>query len=129
MDEAENLADRILILAAGRIVTEGTPATIGGRQTDASVITFTMPDGLSVFVRDPRARGFTLALPVLLLVIFGAIFKSQKFTESGYTIQRRRLLRAADDRARPAPRCPTWSSAWWPSGSPGRSSGAGPRRS
>jgi ABC-2 type transport system ATP-binding protein len=46
MDEAENLADRILILAAGRIVAEGTPETIGGRHTDASVITFTMPDGL-----------------------------------------------------------------------------------
>ncbi len=45
MDEAENLADRILILAAGRIVAEGTPETIGGRHTDASVITFTMPDG------------------------------------------------------------------------------------
>lgn len=41
---------------------------------------------LRVFVRDPRARGFTLALPVLLLVIFGSIFKSQKFSESGYTI-------------------------------------------
>jgi len=47
MDEAENLADRILILAAGRIVAEGTPETIGGRQTDASVITFTMPAGLT----------------------------------------------------------------------------------
>jgi ABC-2 type transport system ATP-binding protein len=46
MDEAENLADRIIILAAGRIVAEGTPETIGGRQTDASVITFTMPRGL-----------------------------------------------------------------------------------
>ena len=47
MDEAENLADRIVILAAGRIVAEGTPQTIGGRQTDASVITFTMPAGLT----------------------------------------------------------------------------------
>jgi ABC-2 type transport system ATP-binding protein len=47
MDEAENLADRIIILAAGRIVAEGTPQTIGGRQTDASVITFTMPPGLT----------------------------------------------------------------------------------
>jgi ABC-2 type transport system ATP-binding protein len=47
MDEAENLADRIIILAAGRIVAEGTPETIGGRQTDASVVTFTMPHGLT----------------------------------------------------------------------------------
>jgi ABC-2 type transport system ATP-binding protein len=48
MDEAENLADRIIILAAGRIVAEGTPETIGGRQSDASVITFTMPHGTTV---------------------------------------------------------------------------------
>jgi ABC-2 type transport system permease protein len=41
---------------------------------------------LRTFVRDPRARGFTLALPVLLLVIFGAIFKSHTFDEPGYTI-------------------------------------------
>jgi len=47
MDEAENLADRIIILAAGRIVAEGTPETIGGRQTGASVITFTLPQGMT----------------------------------------------------------------------------------
>ena len=47
MDEAENLADRILILAAGRIVAEGTPETIGGRQTDASMVTFTLPEHLT----------------------------------------------------------------------------------
>jgi ABC-2 type transport system permease protein len=41
---------------------------------------------LRVFVRDPRARGFTLALPVLLLVVFGSIFKSSTFSEPGYTI-------------------------------------------
>jgi ABC-2 type transport system ATP-binding protein len=48
MDEAEALADRILILAAGRIVASGTPATIGGRAASASEIEFTLPDGLSV---------------------------------------------------------------------------------
>jgi ABC-2 type transport system ATP-binding protein len=53
MDEAENLADRILILAAGRIVAEGTPQTIGGRQTDASLITFTMPAGMTTEALPP----------------------------------------------------------------------------
>jgi ABC-2 type transport system ATP-binding protein len=47
MDEAENLADRILILSAGKIVAEGTPETIGGREQDASVITFTVPQGVT----------------------------------------------------------------------------------
>ena len=32
MDEAEHLADRLMVLAEGRIVAEGTPGTIGGRE-------------------------------------------------------------------------------------------------
>ena len=47
MEEAEHLADRIAVIAAGRIVAEGAPATLGGRDTGASVITFTLPPGLS----------------------------------------------------------------------------------
>ncbi len=43
MEEAEYLADRIAVLAGGRIVAEGTAATLGGRDTEASVITFTLP--------------------------------------------------------------------------------------
>ena len=31
MDEAQHLADRVMIIAAGRIVAEGTPATLAGR--------------------------------------------------------------------------------------------------
>jgi len=46
MDEAEYLADRIMIIAAGRIVASGTPETIGGRATDATLISFTLPDGV-----------------------------------------------------------------------------------
>jgi ABC-2 type transport system ATP-binding protein len=47
MDEAERLADRIAVLAAGRIVAEGTPATLGGRDAEASIISFTLPPGVS----------------------------------------------------------------------------------
>ena len=47
MEEAEHLADRIAVIAAGRIVAEGAPATLGGRDTGASVISFTLPPGLS----------------------------------------------------------------------------------
>lgn len=43
MDEAENLADRIAVIAAGRIVAEGTPQTLGGREAMAAQITFTLP--------------------------------------------------------------------------------------
>jgi ABC-2 type transport system ATP-binding protein len=45
MDEAENLADRIAVIAKGRIVAEGTPGTLGGRERMAAVIRFTLPDG------------------------------------------------------------------------------------
>jgi len=47
MDEAENLADRIAVIAAGKIVAEGTPATLGGRERMAATIRFTLPMGLS----------------------------------------------------------------------------------
>jgi ABC-2 type transport system ATP-binding protein len=47
MEEAETLADRIMIIAAGRIVASGTPETIGGRATDATFISFTLPDGVA----------------------------------------------------------------------------------
>jgi ABC-2 type transport system ATP-binding protein len=33
MDEAQHLADRVAVIAAGRIVAEGTPATLAGRNT------------------------------------------------------------------------------------------------
>jgi ABC-2 type transport system ATP-binding protein len=44
MDEAEQLADRIAVIAAGRIVAEGTPGTLGGRNRMAAAIRFTLPD-------------------------------------------------------------------------------------
>jgi ABC-2 type transport system ATP-binding protein len=47
MDEAEALADRIMILAAGRIVAEGTPQTIGGRDVGTTVISFALPEGVT----------------------------------------------------------------------------------
>ena len=48
MDEAENLADRIAVIAAGRIVAEGTPQTLGGRAGMAVRISFTLPPGVAV---------------------------------------------------------------------------------
>jgi ABC-2 type transport system ATP-binding protein len=51
MDEAENLADRIAIIANGTIVAEGTPRTLGGRERMAVRISFSLPDGV-----DPPPR-------------------------------------------------------------------------
>jgi len=43
MDEAQYLADRVAVLAAGRIVAEGDPKTIGGRGSSAARIRFALP--------------------------------------------------------------------------------------
>ncbi|CAN5447042.1 ABC transporter ATP-binding protein [soil metagenome] len=40
MDEAQQLADRLAVISSGRIIAEGTPATLGGRASAASVISF-----------------------------------------------------------------------------------------
>ena len=44
MDEAEWLADRIAVIAAGRIVAQGTPGTLGGRDRMGAAISFALPD-------------------------------------------------------------------------------------
>ncbi|HST26691.1 MAG TPA: ABC transporter ATP-binding protein [Gaiellaceae bacterium] len=56
MDEAENLADRIAVIAAGRIVAEGTPRSLGGRGSMPAAIRFTLPDG-AVLADLPPALG------------------------------------------------------------------------
>ena len=45
MEEAERLADRIVVMARGEVVAAGTPATLGGRDRAAAVVTFTLPPG------------------------------------------------------------------------------------
>ncbi len=46
MEEAEQLADRIAVIAGGLIVADGTPQTLGGRQLEAAQISFTLPGSL-----------------------------------------------------------------------------------
>jgi ABC-2 type transport system ATP-binding protein len=43
MDEAQNLADRVAVMAKGVIVAEGPPATLGGRSELTTVIRFRAP--------------------------------------------------------------------------------------
>jgi ABC-2 type transport system ATP-binding protein len=45
LDEAEALADRVAVIAGGRIVAEGTPATLGGRSTAKATVSWLGPDG------------------------------------------------------------------------------------
>jgi ABC-2 type transport system ATP-binding protein len=46
MDEAENLADRIAVIAQGKIVAEGTPRTLGGREGMPASVSFQLPAGI-----------------------------------------------------------------------------------
>jgi ABC-2 type transport system ATP-binding protein len=47
MDEAEALADRVAVVVGGRIVADGTPPELGGRDRDAAVVSFRLPGGLA----------------------------------------------------------------------------------
>jgi ABC-2 type transport system ATP-binding protein len=50
LDEAEALADRLAVIAAGRIVAEGSPASLGGRATAEVTVAW---DGRREKVTDP----------------------------------------------------------------------------
>jgi ABC-2 type transport system ATP-binding protein len=45
MDEAQFLADEVAVIAAGRIVARGAPATLGGRDSARAVVRFRLPEG------------------------------------------------------------------------------------
>ena len=54
MEEAQALADRLAVIAAGRIVSEGTPETLGGRDKAPSDISFTLPPGIDATTLPPE---------------------------------------------------------------------------
>jgi ABC-2 type transport system ATP-binding protein len=47
MDEAQHLADRVIVIARGTIVAEGPPETIAGRASAAATISFSVPSRLA----------------------------------------------------------------------------------
>jgi ABC-2 type transport system ATP-binding protein len=61
MDEAQYLADRVAVIAAGRIVAEGTPATLGHRDLASVRIRYRLPPGGPDVLSGgpPDADGFT----------------------------------------------------------------------
>ena len=81
MEEAERLADRVLLIDAGRVVAEGTPAQLAARAT-AQTVRFSLPEPLpaglleqlpgvaSVVVTgvDYEVRGAEVAVDVVLAV-------------------------------------------------------------
>jgi ABC-2 type transport system ATP-binding protein len=48
MEEAQELADRVAVIVAGQVVSEGTPANLGGRDLAGTRITFALPPGQTI---------------------------------------------------------------------------------
>ena len=48
MDEAQYLADRVAIISKGRIIAEGSPETLAGRDLGATLIRFWLADGAAL---------------------------------------------------------------------------------
>jgi ABC-2 type transport system ATP-binding protein len=62
LDEAEALAQRLAVLAGGRIVAEGTPGTLGGRSTAQATVSWTDGSGEhEIRTADPVALVARLA--------------------------------------------------------------------
>jgi ABC-2 type transport system ATP-binding protein len=56
MDEAQYLADRLAVIASGRIVAEGDPATLAGRDRRVATVRFSLPDDVTVPTRLDISR-------------------------------------------------------------------------
>jgi ABC-2 type transport system ATP-binding protein len=73
MDEAQALADRIVVIRDGRIVAEGSPDQIGGRSSGSVTIRFAvddgvaLPDGFDAEHRDGQAIVVRTTEPVPVL--------------------------------------------------------------
>jgi ABC-2 type transport system ATP-binding protein len=57
LEEAEELADRVGVIAGGRLLEVATPSTLGGRDTASTIVTWDGPDGRqSVSTGTPTAE-------------------------------------------------------------------------
>ena len=45
LEEAQALADRVVVLSAGAVVADGAPDAVGGRDTERASVRFALPDG------------------------------------------------------------------------------------
>jgi ABC-2 type transport system ATP-binding protein len=88
MEEAERLADRIAIIAAGRIIAQGTPRTLGGRDTAKARITFTLPPHTGAYELPPALAVRTEEQPGRRVALASAAVAADLHTLSGWALER-----------------------------------------
>jgi ABC-2 type transport system ATP-binding protein len=86
MEEAERLADRIAVIADGRIVAEGTPQTLGGRQLSDSQIAFALPSGTTVASLPGSLASRVTAQPDGRLIVPSATVAADLHVLSGWAL-------------------------------------------
>jgi ABC-2 type transport system ATP-binding protein len=94
MDEAQNLADRVAVMAEGLIVAEGTPDTLGGRSDGGAVVAFRLSGGSAADLPAPFAGAsgplYEVALsdPTRDLYVLTSWATSNGVTLEGLTVSR-----------------------------------------
>jgi ABC-2 type transport system ATP-binding protein len=56
LDEAEQLADRVGVIVAGKVVEVGSPQTLGGRATAAATVRWAGPNGVETLQTDTPTK-------------------------------------------------------------------------
>src|SRR5581483_5924905 len=92
MDEAQELADRIAIIANGSIVAMGTPDELGGRDTAATEIRFALPDGVTVGELPALPNGATVSTDEHGVLVRSTDGIAATNTITGWAIKRRVAL-------------------------------------
>lgn len=72
LEEAERLADRVAVIASGRIIAQGTPATLGGRDNGTATVSW-QEGGVLRSETTPTPTAFVAALAARLGVGSGEV--------------------------------------------------------
>jgi ABC-2 type transport system ATP-binding protein len=98
MDEAQELADTVTVIAAGLVVAAGSPDTLGGRDHGQTQVRFVLPDGLTLGDLplpggvEPRMRSgfveFSIAEPTEALHVLTAWAMGRGEVLSGLAVNR-----------------------------------------